>query len=83
MICKPDSETLVGDAQKNVSAVEKRLEIQNLRIDGLLESREKADKVANDNSELLQNLMIGIENMGENIRQCREDMENWKHSERF
>ena len=70
-------------SQENVSVVEKRLEIQNLRIDGLLESMEKADKVASDNSELLQNLMIGIENMGDNLRQCREDMEDRKHSEHF
>ena len=50
---KPASETVVGDAQKNVSAVEKRLEIQNLRLDRLVESMEKADEVASDNAELL------------------------------
>ena len=38
----------------------------------------KSQKPAEQNAELLQNLLVGIENMGENFKQLRTDMEYWK-----
>ena len=39
---------------------------------------EKSQKATEDNTEMLQNLLIGIENMGDNLKQFREEMEGWK-----
>ena len=60
------SEANVGAAQKQVTdEVEKQLTLQSSRIDPVSESVQKVQKVAEDNSEMLQNLLIGIKNMGE------------------
>ena len=42
---------------------------------------EKSQKAAEDNTEMLQNLLIGIENMGDNLKQFRKEMESWKTTE--
>ena len=47
-------------------------------MDLISESANKPQKTANKNAELLQNLLVGIENMGENFKQLRTDMEYWK-----
>ena len=41
----------------------------------------KPQKAAEDNAEMLQNLLVGIENMGENFKKLREDMELWQSPE--
>ena len=41
--------------------------MQSNRIDVMNESVKKSQKAPEDNAELLQNLLVGIENMGENI----------------
>ena len=65
----PASEAVVGSAQKQVSeVVEARLNLQSQRIDSVNESVQKAQKTAADNAEMLHNLIVGIENMGENIK---------------
>ena len=42
---------------------------------------QKAQKAAEDNAELLQNLLVGVQNMGENLKKFREEMEGWKSTE--
>ena len=55
--------------------------MQSNRIDIMNESVKKSQKVVEDNAELLQNLLVGIENMGENFKKLREDMELWQSPE--
>ena len=57
-----------------------RLNLQSERIDNVNIAVEKAQKTAKDNSDMLENLLIGIENMSENVKQCREEMEEWRNS---
>ena len=67
----------VGVAQQQVTEnVEQRLNLESLRIDTVTESVQKAQKAAEDNAELLQNLLVGVENMGENLKKFREEIHN-------
>ena len=50
------------------SAVDERLNLQSLRIDSISESMNEANKTAQENAELLQNLLVGMENLGENVK---------------
>ena len=78
---KPASEAVVGEANKQVSEeVNARLNLQSERIDNVNESVQKAQKTASDNAEMLQNLLIGLENMGENIKHLGEELETWRNS---
>ena len=59
----------VGDAQQQVAKnFEQRLNLQSNRIDNVTESVQKAQRAAEENAELLQNLLVGVENMGENLK---------------
>ena len=72
----------MGEVRKQVSQqFEQPLEILSNRIDVMNESIKKSQKAAEDNAELLQNLLVGIENMGENFEKLREDMELWQSPE--
>ena len=60
---KPASVVQVEGSQREMStAVEERLNLQSLRIDAVDESVKRAEKTAADNSEILHNLLVGIEN---------------------
>ena len=72
----------VGNAQKRVAEqFEQSLNLLSTRIDVINESVQKAQKATEDNAELLQNLFVGVENMGENLKKFREEMESWKSIE--
>ena len=63
------SEENVGEVRKQVSEqFEQRLELQSSRIDVVNESVKKSQKASEDNTDLLQNLLVGIENMWENFK---------------
>ena len=47
----------------------------------MTESVQKAQKLAEENAEFLQSLLVGVENMGENLKKFREEMEGWKSAE--
>ena len=47
----------------------------------MTESVKKAQKIAEENAEFLQGLLNGVENLGENLKQFREEMEGWKSTE--
>ena len=67
----------VGVAQQQVAEnVEQRLNLQSNRIDNVTESVQKAQRAAEENAELLQNLLVGVENMGENLKNFREEFQN-------
>ena len=58
---RPVSETMIGDFQKQVSSsMDARLNLQSERIDNVNIAVEKAQKNAKDNSDMLENLLIGI-----------------------
>ena len=74
------SEENVAAGERQVSAeVNARLNLQSQRMDELNESVQKAQKVTVDNAELLQNLIVGMENLGENFKKLRKDMEGWEN----
>ena len=62
-------------------AMDERLNLQLLRIDAVNESMQKAQKTADDNAELLHNLMVGIENLSENVKQLKEEVRGWEEPE--
>ena len=66
---RPPSEEHVAASQWQVSdAVNSRLELQSQRIDNLNSVVQQSQKTASDNADVLQTLLIGIENLGENFR---------------
>ena len=72
----------VGDAQQQVTEkFQQRWNLQSSRIDVLTESVHKAQKIAEENAEFLQGLLVDVENLGENLKQFREEMEGWKSAE--
>ena len=50
--------------------------MQSNRIDHVTESVQKAQRAAEENAELLQNLLVVVENMGENLKNFREEFQN-------
>ena len=50
-------------------------------MDSMSENIQNQQKIAEDNAELLQNLLVGVENMGDNLKQFREEMEGWKSTD--
>ena len=79
---KPASEEQVVGSQRDMStAVEERLNLQSVRIDTLTDSMHKAQKTADDNAEILHNLLVGIENLSENVKQLKEEMRGWEEPE--
>ena len=44
-------------------------------MDNIAEYVEKQQKTASENVELLQNLLIGVENLGENLKNIHKEME--------
>ena len=42
---------------------------------------QKAQKIVEANAEFLQSLLVGVENMGGNLKKFREKMEGWKSAE--
>ena len=71
----------MGSQRDMSTAVEERLNLQSLRIDTLSDSMQKAQKTADDNPEIQHNLMVGIENLSENVKQLKEEMRGWEEPE--
>ena len=72
----------VAGSQWEIStAVDDRLNLQSLRIDAVNESVQKAEKTAADNSEILHNLLVGIENLSENVKQLKEEVRGYEDPE--
>ena len=63
------------------SAVDARLEIQSQRMDAIHISAQEAHKTAQDTADVLQTLLVGMENLGESVRQLRDDMNTWGEPE--
>ena len=66
----------VGDVQKNLSEqVAQKLSVQEQRMDLLSHSLEEQKKSVIDSTELLKDLMIGIENLGDNMKNMQKEMD--------
>ena len=51
------------------------LTLKSERMDKITESIDKQQKTASENAELLQNLLIGVENLGENLKSIHKEMD--------
>ena len=57
------------------------MNFQSIRLDAVSENVSEAQKVALETSELLQNLLVGMENLGDNVKQLREEVNAWGEPE--
>ena len=72
---KPASVTDVSGSQQRMSeAVEQRLTLHSVRMDSISDFVQEARKTSAENAENIKNLLVGIENLGENVKQLREEM---------
>ena len=79
---KPASVSGVEDAQKQYSEqLNARLTLQSERMDKISESVDKQQQTASENAELLQNLLVGIENLGDNLKSIHQEMDYWRNPE--
>ena len=75
---KPASVQTMGEVQNKVSEdFQQRLLAQNERIDKLSESLNQSQKTVQDTAELVQTILVGMENLGENFKQLQENMDYW------
>ena len=75
---KPASVAEVSGSQKLLSSgVEEKSNLQFVRLDTVSETMNEAQKATLETSELLHNLLVGMENLGENVKQLREEVNNW------
>ena len=79
---KPASVVQVQGRQKEISAaVEARLNLQSSRIDAVDESLQRTEKTAVENAEILHNLLVGMENLSDNVKQLKEEMKGFGEPE--
>ena len=79
---KPASVASIEDAQKQYSEqLNAPLTLQSERMDKISESVEKQKKTTSENAELLQNLLIGVENLGDNFKSIHKEMDCWRNPE--
>ena len=50
-------------------------------MDTVSETAKESQKAALETSELLQNLLVGMENLGDNVKQLREEVNAWGEPE--
>ena len=71
---------VTGSEKKISDAVDNQLKLQSLRIDAVDESVQKAQKTATETSETLHDMLVGIENLGETVKQLRAEIRGWEES---
>ena len=55
-----------------------RLNLHSLQIDAINKSVQKAQKTATENAETLHQMLVGIENLGESVKQLRAQVMGWE-----
>ena len=76
---KPASEHTMGVVQEQVTEqLQKRFDAQTERMDQLSATVVESQKSAQTNSEVLQNLLVGIENLGKNFKTMQAEMIAWQ-----
>ena len=63
------------------NSVDARLQVQSLRVNEISNSVREAHKNSADNAETQRDLMIAIENLGDNFQQMKEKMLQWDELE--
>ena len=71
---------VTGSEKKISDAVDSQLKSQSLLIDAVNESVQKAQKTATENSETLHDMLVGIENLRESVKQLRAEIRGWEES---
>ena len=54
------------------------MQVQSQRIDTVTDSVQKIEKNSADNTKLLHDLMINMENLGESFKQFKSEVMNWE-----
>ena len=76
---QPVSEHAVGVSQGNLSEqVQHQFDAQQDRIQKLSDVVLESKKEAQTNADTLHNLLVGIENLGENVKNMQEEMIAWQ-----
>ena len=76
---RPASEHTVGVVQDKVSEqLQQRFDAQSERMDQISATIVESQKEAQTNADVLQNLLVGIENLGENFKNMQEEMVAWQ-----
>ena len=79
---KPASAKAVGSLQENLSKeVAQKVAMSEQRISGLSQSVENQKKSVEDTNELPKDLMMGIENMSDNMKLIQKEMNFWRNPE--
>ena len=55
--------------------------MHSVRMDSISDFVQEARKTSAENAENIKNLLVGIENLGENVKQLREEMRGWEEPE--
>ena len=58
-----------------------RLQAQSQRIDTVSESVQKIERDSVDNTQLLHDLVTGMENLGESLKSLRSEVKAWEEEE--
>ena len=73
---KPTNADVVGNLKKDLSTeVAQKLSALEQRMNLLSESLEEHKKSVSDSAELLKDLLIRIENLGENMKNIQKEMD--------
>ena len=70
-----------GSQELLSSKKKKKINLQSVRLDNVSETVNETQKIAQETAELLHNLLVGMENLGENVKQLREEVNNWGEPE--
>ena len=65
---------------KVTEQLQQRFDALNERMDHLSVTVVESRKEAQTNAEVLQNLLVGIENLGENCKNMQKEMVTWQTS---
>ena len=74
------SDVAMGQQQLSQD-VSDRLQVQSHRIDTVSESIQKFEENAADNTKLLHDLLVNMENLGDTVKQMKSDFMNWEQEE--
>ena len=76
---QPASEFAVGVTQEKMSEqMQHKFDAQNDRIEKLSETVLESKKESQTNADILKDLLVGIENWGENFKTMQQEMNAWQ-----
>ena len=79
---KPASVAEVSGSQNQLlQDVDVRLQTQAQRIDTVTDSVQKIERDSADNTKLLHDLLISMENLGESLKQIKSEVKAWEENE--